>query len=167
MIQNERKNTVLYILYIISGIWILFWGYPALFFIQHFPNISIFYEGYILLFFHIILPLFLFAGAYYLYKKNEKFIIIISKALIITSLIYLLIYNRALIIYMVLHLSLDELFNDIANVGMYLVIYTIPVLLPSTLAILHIKKNIQFTLLLAAGMFQFLLFLFVFLIFYI
>lgn len=167
MIQNERKNIVLCILYIISGIWILFWGYPALFIIRYFHSISIFDEIYILLFFHIILPLFLFTGAYYLYKNNEKFVIIISKALIITSAIYFLIHFRALIIYIVLHPSLDELFNDIADVGMYLMIYTIPVLLPSTLAILHIKKNIQFILLLAAGMFQFLLFVFIFLLFYI
>lgn len=167
MIQNERKKIVLYILNIISGIWILFWGYPALFIFLYFPKTSIFHEGYILLFFHIILPLFLFTGAYYLYKNNEKSVIIISKMLIITSLIYFLIHIRALIIYMVLYPSLDIIFNNIANVGMYLAIYTIPVLLPSTLSILHIKKNIQFKLLLAAGLFQFLLFIFVVLLFYI
>ena len=137
MTQNEGKNIVLSILYIIAGIWTLFWGFPAFLTILHYIlyNRDIPFEVYPMFFFHIILVLLLFAGAYYLYKDNKKFIVKISYAIILTSITYLLIRIIELIIF-----GYAYFFQ---NLGLFLMIYIIPVLLVSILALWHIKKTLN------------------------
>jgi len=142
MLMNDRKKvSILSVIHIIVGIWILLLGSPALIVIYNSPYS---YAIYIPLLFHITIALFLFVGAYYLHKSNTKVIFRISKINIFISLIYLLV---------ILLQSFSSIYFY-EDFGLFFIIYITPVLLTGVLTIWYVKNNmkeIQAILLLVAG----------------